>query len=137
MLQISSMSSLSLGQWQRPVVPRDERLCVRCTRYAIEGELHVLFVCPAYQQIRLQHGSNWFVGLGISCSLQSGSLTREPGKVSKFVNQEPKVVAPFVAECLHIHWQSEDDPLPYGNVHDTFSSDCSPSALDSIGWDWH
>jgi hypothetical protein len=40
----------------------------------------------------------------------------------------------FVAECLHKHWQSVDDPVPYGDVHDTFSSDYSPSALDSNGW---
>jgi hypothetical protein len=38
------------------------------------------------------------------------------------MNQEPKVVARFVAECLHKHWQSVDDPVPYGDVHDTFSS---------------
>jgi hypothetical protein len=47
------------------------------------------------------------------------------------MNQEPKVVARFVAECLHKHWQSVDDPVPYGDVHDTFSSDYSPSALNS------
>jgi hypothetical protein len=44
------------------------------------------------------------------------------------------VVARFVAECLNRHWQSVDDPVPYGDVHDTFSSDYSPSALDSNGW---
>jgi hypothetical protein len=55
-------------------------------------------------------------------------------KVPEFMNQEPKVVARFVAECLHKHWQSVDDPVPYGDVHDTFSSDYSPSALDSNSW---
>jgi hypothetical protein len=39
-----------------------------------------------------------------------------------------------MAEWLHTHWQSEDDPVPYGYVNDTFSSDCSPSALIFIGW---
>jgi hypothetical protein len=47
------------------------------------------------------------------------------------MNQDPKVVACFVAECLHKHWQSVDDPVPYGDVHDTFSSDYIISALDS------
>jgi hypothetical protein len=47
------------------------------------------------------------------------------------MNQEPKMVARFVAECLHKHWQSVDDPVPYG---DAVSSDYSPSALDSNGW---
>jgi hypothetical protein len=27
-----------------------------------------------------------------------------------------------------------DDPVPYGNVHDTFPSNYSPSVLDDIGW---
>jgi hypothetical protein len=50
------------------------------------------------------------------------------------MNQEPKVVARFVAECLHKRCQSEDDAIPYGDVRDTFSSDYSPSALNSNGW---
>jgi hypothetical protein len=58
----------------------------------------------------------------------------KPRKVPEFMNQEPKVVARFVAECLHKHWQSVDDPVPYGDVHDNFSSDYSPFALDSNGW---
>jgi hypothetical protein len=31
-------------------------------------------------------------------------------------------------------WQSEDHPVPCGDVHDTFPSDYSPSSLDPIGW---
>jgi hypothetical protein len=46
--------AIETGRWQRPIVPRDERLCSRCTRHAIEDELHVLLECPAYQQIRLK-----------------------------------------------------------------------------------
>jgi len=58
----------------------------------------------------------------------------QTASVNQFMNQEPKVVARFVYECLHSRWQNEDDPVPYGDVHDTFSSDYSPSALDSVGW---
>jgi len=47
---------------------------------------------------------------------------------------EPQLVARFAFECLHLRWQNEDDPVPYEDVHDTFSSDYSPSALDSVGW---
>jgi hypothetical protein len=36
----------------------------RCTRHAIEDELHVLFECPAYQLIRLKDGSKWFSHFG-------------------------------------------------------------------------
>jgi len=118
----------------RPTVPRDERVCLRCTRHAVEDELHVLFECPAYQQIRTKYGSKLFSRFGVNMQSAIRVLTREPGKVPEFMNQEPKVVARFVYECLHSRWQNEDDPVPYGDVHDTFSSDYSPSALDSVGW---
>jgi hypothetical protein len=61
-------------------------------------------------------------------------LIWEPRKVPEYKTQEPKVVARFVAECLHKQWESVDDPVCYGDVHDSFSSDYSPSALDSNGW---
>jgi hypothetical protein len=36
---------------------------------------------------------------------------------------------------MNAPWQSEDDPVPFGDVHDdTFSSDYSPSALDRFYW---
>jgi hypothetical protein len=96
--------------------------------------LHVLFECPAYQQIQLKYGSKLFSRFKNNLQSAIRVLTREPRKVPEFMNQEPKVVARFVAECLHKHWQSVDDPVPYGDLHDTFSSDYSPSALDSSGW---
>jgi len=126
--------AIETGRWQRPTVPRDERVCLRCTRHAVEDELHVLFECPAYQQIRTKYGSKLFSRFGVNMQSAIRVLTREPGKVPEFMNQEPKVVARFVYECLHSRWQNEDDPVPYGDVHDTFSSDYSPSALDSVGW---
>jgi hypothetical protein len=43
-------------------------------------------------------------------------------KVPELLNLEPKVVARFVAERLHARWQSEDDPVPFGDVHDFLQS---------------
>jgi hypothetical protein len=31
------------------------------------------------------------------------------------------MVARFIAQCLHAHWQRERDPVPYGDVHIVFS----------------
>jgi hypothetical protein len=42
------LAATEAGMWQRPVVPRDERLCLRCTRHAVEDELLVLSECHAY-----------------------------------------------------------------------------------------
>jgi hypothetical protein len=91
--------------------------------------------CLYYQQIRHKYGRKLFSLF--KDNLQSGTrvLSRDPGKVLESKKQEPKaVVVCFVAECLHARWQSEDDPVPFGDVHDTFLSDYSPSALDSVGW---
>jgi len=72
--------------------------------------------------------------LGVKMQSAIRVLTREPGKVPEFMNEEPKLVARFVAECLHLRWQNEDDPVSYGEVHDTLSSSYSPSSLESVGW---
>jgi hypothetical protein len=56
--------------------------------------------------------------LDITCTLRSG-CTRNLGEFlrTRFsININLKVVVYFVAECLHKHWQSEDDPVPYGDV---------------------
>jgi hypothetical protein len=75
--------------------------------------LHVLFECPAYQQIRHKYGSQLFSHSGDNLQSATRVLNRDPGKVPEFMNQEPKVEARFVAECLHARWQSEDDPVPF------------------------
>jgi hypothetical protein len=85
--------------------------------------------CPAYQQIRLEYGSKLFSRSGDDLQSAIRVLTREPRKVPDFMNHEPKVVARFVAECLHKDWQSVDDPVTYGDVLDTFFSDYGPSAF--------
>jgi hypothetical protein len=89
---------------------------------------------PCLSTDQLKYGSKLFSRFGDNLQSAIRVLTREPRKVPDFMNQEPKVVARFVAECWHKHWQSVDDPVPYGDVHDTFPSDYSPSALDSNNW---
>jgi len=49
------------------------------------------------------------------------------------MKQEPELVARFVGECVHSQWLNEDDPVNYGGVHDTVSSDYG-RALDFVGW---
>jgi hypothetical protein len=127
--------AIETGRWQRPQVPRDERLCVRCTLHGVEDEMHILFECPAYQHIRSKYGRKLFSRFGRNMPSAIRVLTQEPGKVPEFMNQEPRHVARFVAECLLTRWQNEDDTVPIiGNVVDTLSSDYSVSSLDSVGW---
>ena len=85
----------------------------------------------AHQQIRTKYGNTLFSHLGYRHSAIR-VLTRKPGKVPEFINQEQKLVARFVAEWLHSRWQNEDDSVPCGDVHDTLSSEHS-HVLDSVG----
>jgi hypothetical protein len=99
--------AIETGRWQRPIVPRDECLCSRCTRRAIEDEFHVLFKCPAYQQIRLKYGSTLFSRFGDSLQSAIRVLTREPRKVPEFMNQEPVFIskvwlALWLSACINI-----------------------------------
>ena len=128
------LAAIETGRLQRPTVPRDEHVRLYWKRNAVEDELHVLFECPAYQQIRTKYGSKFFSRFGFNMQSAIRVLTRETGKVPEFMNQEPMLVARFVSECWHWRCQNEDNPVPHGDVHDTFSSDYSPSALDSVGW---
>ena len=41
---------IELGRYQN--IPRDQRLCKQCTQNHIENELHFIFYCPKFDQIR-------------------------------------------------------------------------------------
>ena len=86
--------------------------------------LHIHFVfeqCPAYKQIRIKYGSRLFSCLGvIKQSAMIRVLTREPEQVPEFLSGRlPRLLACF-AECLNLHWQTDDDLVPYGGMQDTF-----------------
>ena len=41
---------IEVGRYQRPIIPRDQRVCNVCEE--IEDEAHVIFSCPIYDRIR-------------------------------------------------------------------------------------
>ena len=99
----------------------------------MEDEYHVLFECPTYHHIRLKYEEALFSNFGgVSRAAQS---MRPSGKVSAFMNQNPRKVAAFVSECLDYRRFEASDLLPYatretleelglvGYQIDTFSSD--------------
>ena len=58
----------------------------------------MLFECPAYHRIRLKYDNALFFKFGgVSRVARSMEF---PGKVSAFMDQEPRKVAAFVSECL-------------------------------------
>ena len=99
----------------------------------MEDEYHVLFECPTYHHIRLKYEEALFSNFG-GVSRAARSM-RPSGKVSAFMNQNPRKVAAFVSECLDYRRFEASDLLPYatretleelglvGYQIDTFSSD--------------
>lgn len=43
------------GRWERPRLPRQERTCRRCDSGDVDDEHHLVFDCPALQELREQH----------------------------------------------------------------------------------
>ena len=122
------------GRWLKPRLPRSLRVCQKCTwGSTVEDEYHVLFECPAYHRIRLKYETALFSKFG-GVSRVARSM-KFPGKVSAFMDQEPRKVAAFVSECLDYRRFEAPDLHPYvtsetlqelGLVEykvDTFSSD--------------
>ena len=77
----------------------------------MEDEYHVLFECPTYHQIRLKYEEALFSNFG-GVSRAARSM-RPSGKVSAFMNQNPRKVAAFVSECLDYRRFEASDLLPY------------------------
>ena len=46
---------IELARYQRPVIPRDQRICELCEE--LEGEVRVVSKCPIYDDTRANYGS--------------------------------------------------------------------------------
>jgi hypothetical protein len=100
-------------RWKKPRLPRSERICEKCTwGTMMEDEFHLLFECPTYHHIRLKYESALFTEFSGGVSRVSRTM-RTPGKVSAFMEQDPKMVAAFVWECLEFRRFEAPDLLPY------------------------
>ena len=87
------------GRWLKPRLPRSLRVCQKCTwGSTVEDEYHVLFECPAYHRIRLKYETALFSKFG-GVSRVARSM-KFPGKVTAFMDQEPRKVAAFV--CVRV-----------------------------------
>ena len=145
--------AIEVGRWSRPWVPCNERLCTKCSQSVVEDEFHVLFECPSYSPIRTKFQRTLFARFGTTLSEAVRQLKHVPGKVSEFMDQEPRRVARFVYECFQHRRYDAPDLLPYFSredmggtvdmIYDTFSSDFvrsedgSTSGESEVGYDAH
>ena len=107
--------TIETGRWQRRA--RDSRVCCKCSASVVEDEMHLLFECPAYQQIRTRFSAPLF-GLfgGVHATLEA---VKEPGGFCQFMEQDPKQVAAFVSACMTLRQEeaaSESTSDGYGSA---------------------
>ena len=69
------------GRWERPRVAREQRICQRCQSGEVDDEHHMVFDCPALEEVRVQH-AGLFAG---SADLRS-FLAQESSQVAAFVS---------------------------------------------------
>ena len=77
------------GRWER--LPRDRRLCERCTEGVVEDEFHLVFECPAYDSVRANYAQLF----------EDFSAASSTGRdMAGFMNQNVQQVASFIHTCL-------------------------------------
>jgi hypothetical protein len=136
--------AIETGRWTRPKLPRQHRICSKCSHTVVEDEVHFLFECPAYDRIRDKYDSVLFTQFG-GCRQACGLMKHNAEDVRKFMDQEPSFqVAKFVFECMEFRRSDEcEDHNPYfdlslfgdewqGRIYDTFSSGPGGDMVESL-----
>lgn len=62
------------GRWERPRLPRQERTCLRCGSGNVDDEYHLVFDCPAMQELREQHAGLFAASEDLRSFLEQESL---------------------------------------------------------------
>ena len=66
--------AIETGRWARPKLPRQHRVCSKCSCTVVEDEVHFLFECPAYDRIREKYNTVLFAQFG-GCQEASSIIT--------------------------------------------------------------
>ena len=75
------------GRWVVPRLPREERLCQRCSMAAVDDERHMLWECPALVDTRIQHIDLFRDGTA---------------RVEEFMQQDAAQLASFLQSCYRV-----------------------------------
>jgi hypothetical protein len=85
--------AIETGGWVCPAVPRQLRTSSKCPPHTVvEDEMHFMFECPAYEDIRSKYDSVLFNKFG-GCHQASRAFKNDPAKLREFMDQEP---------CFHL-----------------------------------
>ena len=78
---------------------REERLCPFCPNKIIEDEIHFLFICPLYKQLR----NDFFTYMSIQCQLELTHLSITDKIAAIFQQNNSKIhflLGTFVSKCF-------------------------------------
>lgn len=128
---------VATGRWQG--LPREQRLCERCSSDLVEDEFHMVFECPAYDCVR----EKFYSLFADYCEWQqdgSMQLIADPTgqEMINFMRQSPNKVAAFVHACFIVR---QDPEMAEAYLAQTFpDSDCSDDYMSacsfSDGLEW-
>ena len=101
------------GRWQRPPVPRSDRVCLRpgCQSEVVEDEFHMVFECPFYAPVR-ERFAMLFEPFGDSSQTWATIAGCHPAgdDMITFMKQAPALVAAFVHCCYLMRCHPDTDP---------------------------
>jgi len=82
-----SCSDLHVNTGRFVATPREQRLCYCCVQEAVEDELHVIFECAAYEQLRQHKYQHLFAnGMGANRNLKAFmSLDSAQHSIARFI----------------------------------------------------
>jgi len=84
---------VATGRWERPALPRAERVCQRCQQNVVEDEFHAVFECSRYRRLR-QHRR--FARL---FDRFTAPAVQHPVFMVAFMSQPTAVVAAYLHAC--------------------------------------
>ena len=87
--------AIETGRWARPKLPRQHRVCSKCSCTVVEDEVHFLFECPAYVRIREKYNTVLFAQFG-GCQEASSTMKHNSDNVRLFMDQEPSLQSLFM-----------------------------------------
>jgi hypothetical protein len=92
-----------------------------CDQGVVEDEIHFLFECPAYDNVRERFSDTLFVALG--GIVETASAIRADGQGWRFMEQNPRHVAHFVHDCLSVRDHGELLEAEGSDLTDLLESD--------------
>jgi hypothetical protein len=72
----SHLLEIQQGRVTKPQTEREKKLCKKCKLRVVEDEVHVVFVCPLYETLRVKYSELFRDATNLNSSLNSVQIAR-------------------------------------------------------------